>query len=304
MMRMNLFLVDIGYATVSSRKIMNYYFSERDYVPATTMRGAFLYPLVARGRKVEDLEGYFFTPGYPVKGGPTAPVHPLAPAVERKSREYAELRGVLRRWAGEEFSQLLRDERVKPRTGDLVRFRSSRGQENLYEGVSLEAFIQDNVAIGKESGSSKSNMLFSYEIKNYETVWVLSNLDLEVEEIQVGRGVTRGLGLGKVRRVREVELDLPGPGEVGYCLTPCVPSLFGREFFNPEEIRGDTDLYVSWYTWGKRAGLRPSFKVVKEGSIVRVKDVNWDRLMELWPAGLNVMVKIGDLEELLRRVQP
>lgn len=50
--------------------------------------------------------------------------------------------------------------------------------------------------------------------------------------------------------------------------------------------------------------MRPSFKVVKEGSIVRVKDVNWDRLMELWPAGLNVMVKIGDLEELLRRVQP
>ncbi|ABP95326.1 MULTISPECIES: hypothetical protein [Metallosphaera] len=309
-MRLNLFQVRIGYATVSSRRIEHYYFSEKDFIPSTTVRGAFLNQLV-RDRGLEELERYFFSPGYPIYGRPSGPIHPLAPALGRKRNEYVELPGILQRWGKEDYGKLLAEivggsgqERIrpKPKTGDIVVPKSS-GKVNFFSRISLDTFIQDNVAIGKGSGSSKTGMLFSYEVKDYGDVWVISNLDVEVTEIHVGRGWTRGLGTGKVVKRGEVDLDLPGPGDVGYCLTPCVPSLLGREFFSAEEVRGTTDIYMSWYTWGKRAGLRPSFKVVREGSIVRVKDVDQDRLMELWPAGLNMMVKVPDMASLLEKVE-
>ncbi|AWR98666.2 hypothetical protein [Metallosphaera hakonensis] len=314
---LNLMEVEIGYASVSTRRTMNYYFSERDYIPSPTMRGAFLYPLIKRGRKLEELEKYFFTPGYPLTGSggnsPGLPVHPLAPAKDRKSGEYIEVKGVLSRWALEDFERLISEYSKlpteeamspKPRVGNIVTLHESKSNLNRYNGISLDAFVQDSVAIGKRSNSSKAQMLFSYEVKKFDSVWLLTNLDEEVEEIHVGRGNTRGLGRGKVRRVRKVTLEIPGKDDVGYCLTPCVPTFLKKQYFVPQEIRGDTDIYMSWFTWGDppRGGLRPSFKVLKEGTIVRMKEVG--DLEQLWPAGLNFVVKIKDLGELSERVRP
>ncbi|MEM4025269.1 MAG: hypothetical protein QXL70_04400 [Metallosphaera sp.] len=332
-MKFDLYKIKLDYAAVGLRKAGNFYSSDKDFIPSTTIRGAFLYPLVQKGKSDEELEEFHFSPAFPIG---SAPSHALSPAGGRKIRCYFEIPNALEKWRNSSYSEVLKETKealekiedeeclqggstepksgsnerrvpdLKPKVGDIVKF-SKTSSVHKYVRVNMETLVQTNVGISKSSGSSKTNMLFAYEVKRFNELWVLSKAGFHtvgnVEQIKVGRNSSRGLGLGKVQFVREVDLETPGEGDVGYCLTPCLPSFMGKTYIESEEIRGSTGVYVSWYTWdkGKRGGLKPILRVLNEGTIIKVKRTN--ELDELWPAGLNMLIKIKDLNDLLNKVK-
>ena len=291
-----------GYITTQMRKVMNYYFSVADYIPATTLRGAILNEYYHQKGKID--ESFYVSPAYPSN---TAPAHYFSPATERKGAVFREVKGVLREKDKE--LEKVTDERQlkdvlkvggKPKIGTLVKFYREEGNENVYKGWSSESAILMHVAINKYSGASEKGMLFAYEYKRFGTLWALAS-DSEVidvvKRVRIGRSKNRVSKYVEIEKVKEVELD--EPKGLSYCLSQCVPSLFGKEFFKAKYIIGDTSTYSGWFTNDYFSGQKPVFATVKEGSLVYVERVNDKKLMT---AGLNFIFKIDDLKSLLDKV--
>jgi hypothetical protein len=171
---------------------------------------------------------------------------------------------------------------------------------NYYEKVFIESSITIHTTISKKLGSSERGMLYSYEYKYFTKLWAFASDKLEVREIKIGKGRSRGFGRAEVIWGKEISFDEIKEGDWVYCLSQCIPSLFGRTFFEPEVILGREDLYTGWFTRENLQGQKPVFKTLSLGSIIKLKKVI--DLDYLKPAGLNFIIKIRDLRELLEKV--
>ncbi|NON61610.1 RAMP superfamily CRISPR-associated protein, partial [Acidianus sp. RZ1] len=189
---------------------------------------------------------------------------------------------------------------AKPKVGQIIRKEMEGRKFTLFKKVELEGQVEMSVAIDKHTASSEKGMLFAYEYKFPEKMWALAQpgevLD-SVDRIFIGRGKSRGFGWVDVRKKKEIDVEEEGKGKY-YCLSQCVPTLFGKTYFQVDKIYGDLSYYISWFTNDEHEGYRPSFKALKEGSIIQ-----GERTKEnppLLSAGLNFAIKIEDLTTLLR----
>lgn len=292
-----------GYITTQMRKVMNYYFSVVDYIPATTLRGAILNEYYREKGKID--ESFYISPAYPMK---TAPSHYFSPATERKGKEFRERKGVLLEKdeeiaKGKEIKDVLAlDFKKKPKIGTLITFKNEDRGENVYESKKSESVILMHVAVDKYSGASHKGMLFAYEYKYFEELWALASDSSEVidvvKRVRIGRSKNRVSKYVEIEKVKEVSID--EPKGLSYCLSPCIPSLLGKEFFKAKWIIGDTSTYSGWFTNDHFSGQKPVFNTLKEGSLVYVEKV--DENEKIMASGLNFMFKIGDLKSLLDKV--
>ncbi|WP_338602833.1 hypothetical protein V6M85_03025 [Sulfolobus tengchongensis] len=308
-----------GYITTQMRKIKNYYFSVTDYIPATTLRGAILAEYYYQKGKL-DLN-FYASPAYPKD---TLPAHYFSPATKRKGRCFAEVKGILSQKekeldSGDIGKALKLEGEGKPKIGTLIRLVNANSEcldmregVNYYEQYVPESSILMHVAIDKQTASSYHQMLFAYEYKKFgDQMWTLTSSDSEVIDvinksyIKVGRGKSRAGSLVRVEKVKDITFD--EPKGLSYCLSPCIPLLFGKEFFKVKTINGtqliigDTSYYSGWFTTDSLSGQKPVFKTIKEGSLIYVesgKDFN-----KVMPGGLNFILKIDDLKSLLEKLR-
>ncbi len=286
----------------SSRKIKNYYFSSTEYMPAQTIRGA----IINAKEDYSLLCSYYTSPAYPIIGEkPAVPSHAFSPAKSRKSKEYVEEKGILSRLEKEGENLLLNypySVDAKPKIGDLIYMTSEDDKYYYYSRAEIPSVITQHVAISKKYGSNEGGMLFAYEYKILEGAWFLASDDLGIKQLRIGKGRNRGFGSAEVQSVKDIEFEEPKGGEWVYCLSQCIPSL-GKKFFDYESIIGKKELYVGRFTRvvdGKMiTGNKPVIKVISPGSLIKIKSV-YD--LDLKPAGLNFMVKISDLGELIKKV--
>ncbi|MUM63717.1 hypothetical protein D1867_00245 [Acidianus infernus] len=287
----------------SSRRIKSYYFSSADYLPAQTIRGA----IIASKGDYSLLDSYYTSPAYPVVGEkPSVPSHAFSPAKSRKCKKYEEEKGILERLK-KEGEKLLKEYpypvEAKPKVGDLIYLTSEDEKRNYYEKVEVPSIITQHVAISKKTGSNEGGMLYAYEYKLLDKVWFLASDDLKLKDLKIGKGRNRGFGSAEVESVKEIDLEEPKDGDVVYCLSQCLPS-FEKKFFDYDFIIGKTELYLGWFTRsfdGKIiTGQKPVIKVMSPGSLVRLNKI-YD-LDYLKPAGLNFMIKVSDLGELIKKV--
>ena len=302
-----------GYITTLTRRVMNYYFSVTDYVPATQVRGAILAEYF-RQKGRTDVE-FFASPAFPLD---SAPSHYFSPSRGRKSGEFVEKRDVLKEKEeelskGRKLGDVLKlGDEEKPRVGTII-MRVEAGRDyTRYARFTAESVVSMHVAIDKALASARHGMLFAYEYRRFGELWALARpgevLDaVKGGEVRMGRGKNRGSTAVKVEIVRE--LDLPEPKGLVYCLSQCVPSLLGREFFKVKRsgdgrqiIIGDTSTYAGWFTGESASGQKPSFRTLSEGTLVYVEESRG--YSDLLPAGLNFMLSIEDLSSLLDRVRP
>jgi len=296
-----------GHITTQMRRVKSYYFSVTDYIPSTTLRGAILNEYYHQKGKID--ENFYVSPAYPLK---TAPAHYFSPATQRKGAEFREEKGILRK-KDEEFLRgksveeilKLKGKGHKPKIGALITFSREENGENVYKGKGGESVILMHVAIDKTSGAAREGMLFAYEYKYFEELWALASESSEVidvvKRIRIGRSKNRVGNYVYIEKVKEVSLE--EPKGLSYCLSPCVPSLFEKEFFKAKLIIGDTSIYSGWFTNDKFSGQKPVFTTLKEGSLVYVEGVS-ENNKKIMAAGLNFMFKIDDLKSLLDRVSP
>ncbi len=316
-----------GWLNYASRRVMNYYLVDKDFIPATTLRGAILAEMYSQKGSVD--EEFYTSPAFPVvaleaaagAGGsprtaPTAPPHALVMLRDRKSGEAYELEGCLEAASShptllkalEDAYAKLREKlgsEPKPALGRLVALLGKEGGLAKYARAAPEATVEMHVAISKRTGSSMKGMLYAYEYKRAPKYWALV-ADTEASDylkpgvaLRIGRGKSRAPGTLVVERVVDVRVEeLAGPG-VGYCITPCVPKLFGREVFPAGGALGHYDIYNAWFTVDGGSGSKPAFRVLGEGALVEVKGRPG---VDLRPAGLNFILSIRDLYALLSEV--
>ncbi|BFH74739.1 hypothetical protein SJAV_26830 [Sulfurisphaera javensis] len=294
-----------GYTTTQMRKVKNYYFSVADYIPSTTLRGAILAEYYHQTGKID--ESFFVSPAYPIN---TAPAHYFSPAEKRKASTFIEKRGILKEKSeeldkGKEMIDIMEldDPELKPKIGALITYLGKEDNYHKYTAYRSEAVILQHVAVskGENIGTSERGMLFAYEYKKLGEMWAIakpSEVVDTVKEIRVGRGRSRGNKAIVIEKVKEIEI--PDGKGLSYCLSPCVTSLFGKEIIaGKKQAIGDTSLYSGWFTLNTHAGQKPVFETLKEGSLIYVEKINVD----LRPAGLNFILKIEDLFDLLNRVR-
>jgi len=301
-------LIVKGYITTQMRKVRNYYFSITDYIPATTLRGAILNEYYQQKGKID--EDFYVSPAYPLK---TVPAHYFSPATQRKGAEFREEKEVLKKKdeefvQGKEIKEILKlDVKAKPKIGTLITFSDEKEGQNVYTAKGSESVVLMHVAIDKNSGASRKGMLFAYEYKHFDELWALASDSSDVidvvKRVRVGRSRNRVSKYVEVEKVKDVSLDELKDG-LSYCLSPCVLSLFGKEFFKAKRIIGDTSTYSGWFTNDKFGGQKPVFTTLKEGSLVYLEGGNNNMNDKIKRAGLNFMFKIADLKSLLDRVSP
>ncbi|TRM77714.1 hypothetical protein DJ531_10090 [Sulfolobus sp. A20-N-F6] len=287
------------YITTQLRKVKNYYFSTADYIPSTTLRGAILAEYYYQKGKIE--EDFFVSPAYPTN---TLPSHYFSPAKERKGKDFIEANGVLNekeKVIGEgRISEAMKVE-GKPKIGALITYKGDEKDHHVYQQFSAESTIQMHVAIDKKSVSSYQGMLFAYEYKKFDELWALAKpsevIDL-VKRVGIGRSKNRVGNIAEVNKVREINLD--DPKGLSYCLSQCLPSLFGKKFFDAKTIIGETSLYTGWFTTDTISGNKPVFKTLKEGTLIYIDEYYDSRIMA---SGLNFILKIPDLKYLLDKVR-
>jgi hypothetical protein len=302
-----------GYINAYSRRVMNYYFSSTDYVPATTLRGAILELEYQTKGKVNDK--FWVGPALPLGSAFShffIPLNEKARDGGKDSAEAQEMKGVLEeagkvdKWDKESVYKLVREKGLlghgrKPRIGAVIRKVGERDGYNLYERVRLNSVVQMQTAVDKLTGSNAREMLFAYEYKEFRDLWALSSPDLPQDRgvLRMGRGKSRSGFQVSFEKVRELDLELAKKGEVGYCLTPCAPSVMGVKLLDGDYL-GDLSIYTGWFTNDHVTGTKPTFRVLREGTLVKVREAgNYQRLLG---AGLNFLVKVNDLGELLEKV--
>jgi hypothetical protein len=295
------------YITTQLRKVANYYFSTADYIPSTTLRGAILAEYYYQKGKIE--EDFFVSPAYPLN---TIPSHYFSPAKDRKDKSFIETKNVLEKkdeLIGKKSENELKDKiseamsvEGKPKIGTLITYKNDNNNQNVYEQFFAASAIQMHVAIDKTSVSSYHGMLFAYEYKKFDELWALAKpsevIDL-VNRVSIGRGKNRAGNIAEVKKVKDLSLD--DPKGLSYCLSQCVPSLFGKKFFDSKVIIGDTSLYTGWFTTDSISGTKPVFKTLKEGTLVYIVDKYYDS--RIMASGLNFILKIPDLKYLLDKVK-
>ncbi|ARM76982.1 hypothetical protein B6F84_00015 [Acidianus manzaensis] len=286
------------------RKIKNYYFSVTDYIPSTTLRGAILAEYYYQKGKID--QNYYVSPAYPKS---SAPAHYFSPAVSRKSKLFEEEKEILQKKSAEmkegksleEIMKFKSEETPKPKIGTLITLNKEENEKYLYSQYSSESTIEMHVAIDKDKATSVTNMLYAYEYKKLGEMWALSQpseiIDV-VETIRVGRGKNRGNKEIQIQKVKEVEFP-ESEGGLSYCLSQCVTKLFGNQILSAKSIIGDTSIYSGWFTTDEYSGQKPVFNSIKEGSLIYLDRINVD----LRPAGLNFLLSIKDLHELLKVVE-
>ncbi|BBD73379.1 hypothetical protein HS1genome_1768 [Sulfodiicoccus acidiphilus] len=307
-MKASLLRIEGGLSLVNARRIGNYYLWRREYVPATTLRGALINSLIEAGsiKELGEAASMAVAPAYPTS---SAPAHVLLPAKGRKTEDFVEKKGVLSS-SEDPVSSLDRKygSQATPRVGTLVTLRGEEGDEWKFERFRpRRATVEQNVSVSKVSGAAHREMLFAYELRDLGPLWALYLGDLEVDglEVRLGRGRNRVGTRFRVEATSTVEYPEPGEGSLAYCLSPCVPSFLGKTYFEGEYY-GAVDLYSSWFTFGQDVdtpllgGTRPSFKVLREGTLVRLRKLGEYR--QLWPAGLNFLIRVDDLGSWLRKV--
>lgn len=300
-----------GYVMTLARKVRNYYFSLTDFIPATQLRGAILSEYYYQKGKID--QEFFISPAYPAD---TAPTHYFSPSEGRKSDKYSEERGILKK-KSEEIDQNKHLKEImalggekKPKIGVLIKKDLENPQMTFYSRFTADSIISMHVAINKKLGSTQHGMLFAYEYKKLGNMWALAKPS---EVIDVIKSSKLKLGRAKSRINTEVkvevkgEVELPEPQGLSYCLSQCVPTLFGKTYFTVKKVDGqkviigDTSVYTGWFTNDHMSGLKPVFKTLSEGTLVFVENKGeYDKLL---PAGLNFMVSTEDLRSLLDKVR-
>jgi len=304
-------------AVFHARNVEKYYLSELDYIPAQTLRGAFLNSLISSGSPIRD--DFYVSPAFPVGA---APAHAFMPAKNRKSNELVEVKGVIGRlgenWKEElvkTFEEVKSTEAgsggataqgsavlPKSRVGEVAQIRNeNQGESWHYEIRHLRTAIGMHVAINKRTGASEKGMLYAYEYRRIDgEMWAVASDDLGVSEIRVGKSRGKGAGRAQVAVMRKADLKEPEEGEWGYCLSQCVPSFLDKTYFEVEEAVGKKDLYTGWFTLGESVGMKPAIVTMSPGTLVKIRKKG--DLDELKPAGLNFIVKIRDLGSFLGEV--
>lgn len=275
------------------RRVMSYYLLSKPFVPASTLSGAIAN---AELRKTGKLPEVITSPALPVTedGKPVLLSHYFAGQVGRKSDKFLEVPNVLKA----ERKELPKD--GKPRVGELVFPVGKEGNYNAYRKYSPRTEVEMHVAIDRDLGAGKRGMLYAYEYLRVNKLWALSSEPFE-GEIAIGRGKNRHFLKAEVRVKKRdvVRFDPNNLKGTLYCITPCAPTLFGRGLFKLKDYWGEFSVYSSWFTTDKLAGQRPSFRVLREGSLLEVEGVgDWDALVRLMPAGLNLALPVSDLMEV------
>lgn len=281
-----------------NRKLKSYFIIAKDYIPATTIRGAIEYLYLARFKRIDDT--IYASSAFPIiEDRPTAPAHPFMYRIERKSNEMVEDPGAITNKAKPNPEKV---KEPKPSPGSLVLEKEKK--EYYYDKYTPKKKVEMHVAVSKFTGSSQKGMLYAYEyIKGVQGYWFLTGDNTELkegDELKIGRGRTREGGKLVVEKVYGVKLEeVKGGGEVGLCLSQCTPKVLGIEALEVNEIWGYYDIYNSWFTSDGVSGTRPSFRVLGEGSVIEVKKVKED----FKTAGLNFIVSVPDLHSLLKEVK-
>ncbi|MGC8696281.1 MAG: hypothetical protein ACP5UD_07750 [Conexivisphaera sp.] len=309
------------YAAPHVRRTGGYFYTLREegWIPAQTLRGAVLRALMDEGRLGNSaLDSFSITPAFPAG---SAPSHALSPALGRKCPDHVELPGSLRELADapdapsaleREYSRLREllastgGVDLRPAIGRPVREDPSSTSDVLrYKIVEARTHVEMHVAVSKSAGSAESGMLFAYEyLVPPSEYWALSPSEhwddhVGSSKLYVTLGKSRGTGSTLLEVAKEVDLDVTRGGWA-YCLSQCLPSLGGFEFFSMSDVLGSSSTYLGWFTRSDGSGTKPALRVISQGSLVLIKDaVN---LGHLWPAGLNFAFSMGDLNDLLRRV--
>jgi len=280
-----------GITTGTTRRIMNYYLLSKYYIPATTLSGAIMNTVLKKEGKMRQV---YTSPALPiVNNKPVVFSHYFSPSVSRKAKDYVEIKGGLRRTDANSLRE--RFPELKHKIGELIVFDKEDGALNYYKQYEPETEVEMEVAIDRTLGSARKGLLYAYEVLIVDKMWALSSEGFE-GEISLGRGKNRYYPTVEVRVKKEVELREVKEGDVVYCLTPCVPTLFGKKFIEFDEIWGEYSLYTGWFTTDNIAGQKPVFRVLREGSLIKVKKVLDDRLLN---AGLNLLLPIEDLGEIV-----
>ncbi|MEW9492175.1 MAG: hypothetical protein TQ35_0008260 [Candidatus Aramenus sulfurataquae] len=313
-----------------TRAIKSYYFSEKDYIPATTLRGAILKAFMDNSNmKPEEFYNkalnFYISPAYPLM---SAPAHPFVLAVSRKDKRFLEMKDSLKKledrkedlnisgdWKKnlkitiyliKKYSKekLGVDQYPKSRPGTIIKLVKYDQSPYGFESVSTKSIINMHVAINKFHASSEAGMLFAYEYKELPELWAIASEDLGVKEAFVGKSRYKGAGKIKIEKIKDYQIRNPEPGSWAYCLSPCIDKLevgnSKKIYFEWETILGKQEIYNSWFTYKDLMGRKPSLKVISPGSIVKVNKVN--EIDELKPAGLNFMMKINDLRSFILEV--
>ncbi len=293
-----------------TRAIKSYYFSTKDYVPSTTVRGSLLEAYL-RKTSMEDLykkmDSFYVSPAFPVS---SAPAHPFLPAISRKSDDFAEepnslqiksLKEDLQRMLDEIKEKISKDQYPKPKPGTVVKLTDSNSTPYKYKSIKFNSIINMHVAINRTHGSAEAGMLYVYEYKEMGDLWAIASEDLGVNEAYIGKSRYKGAGKVEVKKVKDYKMSYPKDGDWAYCLSPCLDRFLDKTFFEYDEALGKEEMYNSWFTYKDLMGRKPLLKVMSPGSIVKVKKI-YD-LDQLKPAGLNFMIKINDLRSFLLGVQ-
>lgn len=304
-------------ALFSSRKLGNFYIHTSLYIPAGTLKGALVNVLFARDAALGKtaLEELSVSNAYPKKSVPT---HAYIFLTKRKENKFLEKKGILevddifeeKRYNEEVLGlkQLKSDFEPKSVIGEVAEYSPTKeypeeGQHNHYVKATASFKVLPNVAVSKKSGSSQRGMLFSYEIVERGTFWGLVDYDvwkkLKLEdELAVSLGKGRIGGLAEVKVVdKSVEYAEKGNA---YCFTQCLPSFGSAVFFKTEDHLSATSVYQGWFTNEYFASRKPSFAVMKEGSLVKISDAA--EAKKVMPAGLNFLLKVRDAYSLLKAV--
>ncbi|AWR95460.1 hypothetical protein [Acidianus brierleyi] len=291
-----------------TRAIKTYYYTTKDYIPATTLRGALLESYLRNsGDLYKKISDFYVSPAFPLN---SAPSHPFLPAISRKSEDFVEepnslqiknLQNDLERTLNEIKEKYSKDQYPKPKTGTIVKLENTNSIPYKYKSFGFNSIINMHVAINKFHGASESGMLFAYEYKEVGDLWAIASEDLGVNEAYIGKSRYKGAGKVEVKKVKEYEIPNPNEGDWAYCLSPCIEKFLDKSFFEYEEALGKEELYNAWFTYKDLMGRKPLLKVLSPGSIVKIKKIY--NIDELKPAGLNFIIKINDLGSFLRGVQ-
>ncbi|NON62773.1 hypothetical protein [Acidianus sp. RZ1] len=140
-----------GEINYSSRSYKSYYIIFKDYMPATTIRGAIEYLYLTRFKKIDDK--IYTSSAFPIiQNKPTAPAHPFMYRMERKLNDMVEEPMAI---VNKTKPNFLKVKESKPPLGLLV---VESKEEYYHTRQTIEEKVEIHVAVCKFTDSSQKGM--------------------------------------------------------------------------------------------------------------------------------------------------
>ncbi len=214
-----------------TRAIKTYYFTTKDYIPATTIRGALLEAYLRKNNNnINDFYkkslNFYVSPAFPLN---SAPAHPFLPAITRKSEKFMEEPNSLQNLSKNNVSKYLEKtlndikekseteegQYPKPKIGTIVKLIDHESTPYRYVSNKFSSIINMHVAINKFHGSSEAGMLFAYEYKEVGDLWAIASEDLEIDEAYIGKSRYKGAGKVEIKKIKDYKIQNPTEGGMG-----------------------------------------------------------------------------------------